>query len=291
LLTQEKIKKLLVGLDDKSVQTVITILARLTKIMPVINNQNNPKKNLNIDWFTGEEKRYIRAMREDYWNNLLQITPDCFCYKQYFLPINVFSPSVFYDKHGLENISNIDVLRDKDIIDVGGFVGDSLLILCPLTNKNVYTFEAVSENFNYLLQTIEYNNLTNVKPFKKALGSAKKIVPMVVTSSGSFVADAKSSNTEDVEMVTLDSMVEEYGLNVGLIKVDIEGAEQDFLKGAINTIRKYKPILLLSIYHSINDFLEIKPIVESWNLGYRFKIVKPIDGNLIVETLLIAEYI
>jgi FkbM family methyltransferase len=290
-ITYEKTKKLLAGLDDKSVQTVVTILFRLTKVMPIINNQRNLKKCLKIDFFTGEEKQYIKTLREDYWNSILQVTPDCFCYKQYFLPLNIFSPSVFYDKHGLKNILNIDAVQNKDIIDVGGFIGDSLLILCPLTDKNVYTFEALSENFNYLQQTIAYNNLTNVKPFKKALGACKKIVPIEITSSGSYITDTKSSNTEDVEMDTLDSIVEQYGLNVGLIKVDIEGSEQDFLKGAINTIKKFKPILLLSIYHSINDFFEIKPIVESWQLGYRFKIVKPVDGNLIAETLLIAEYV
>ena len=68
-----------------------------------------------------------------------------------------------------------------------------------------------------------------------------------------------------------------------------EGAEQEFLRGAINTIKKYKPILLISIYHSIDDFLDIKPMIESWDLGYHFEIVKPVDGSIMFETMLIAE--
>jgi FkbM family methyltransferase len=289
-ITYTKLSKLLADLDEESVKTVTTILCRLKKIMPIIKNIYNLKKKLRIDFFTSKEKKYIRELREDYSNNIIQIAPDCFCYKNYFLPINAFSPSVFYDKHGLRNILNIDAARNKDIIDVGGYIGDSLLILCPLTRKNVYTFETVSENFNFLEKTIIYNNLTNVKPFRMALGSGKRTVYINGDGSGATVSDGGESDSEKVEMNTLDNIVEQYNLNVGLIKVDIEGAEQDFLKGAMNTIRKYKPILLLSIYHSINDFFEIKPIVESWNLGYRYKIVKPMDGNLIAETLLIAEH-
>jgi len=38
-----------------------------------------------------------------------------------------------------------------------------------------------------------------------------------------------------------------------------------------------------------HDFFELKPIIESWNLGYRFDIYKPTDEGVRVDTLLIAE--
>jgi hypothetical protein len=36
--------------------------------------------------------------------------------------------------------------------------------------------------------------------------------------------------------------------------------------GAEKTIKKDKPILLISVYHTGKDFFEIKPLLESWNL-------------------------
>ncbi|HHU71606.1 MAG TPA: FkbM family methyltransferase, partial [Clostridiales bacterium] len=97
---------------------------------------------------------------------------------------------------------------------------------------------------------------------------------------------------ESVIQKTLDSYVNENNLNVGLIKVDIEGAEQDFLDGAIETIIQYRPILIISIYHSLDDFFNIKPKLEALNLGYTFKIYRPIlKRSIISETLLIAEII
>jgi len=66
-------------------------------------------------------------------------------------------------------------------------------------------------------------------------------------------------------------------MTVGLIKVDIEGAERDFLAGAERTIREQKPVLIISIYHSADDFYSIKPLIESWGLGYKSKVWKPLD--------------
>jgi len=90
-------------------------------------------------------------------------------------------------------------------------------------------------------------------------------------------------------MITLDSFVDKFGLEVGLIKVDIEGYEREFLKGAEKTIREQRPTLIISIYHHAADFFDIKPIIESWNLGYRFKVYKPVDFSISREVLLIAE--
>ena len=48
-----------------------------------------------------------------------------------------------------------------DIIDAGGFIGDSVLVLSPLTGGKVYTFEPVRENFDLMQKTMELNHITN----------------------------------------------------------------------------------------------------------------------------------
>ena len=75
----------------------------------------------------------------------------------------------------------------------------------------------------------------------------------------------------------MDNFVEENNIEVG------------FLEGAVNTIKTQKPILMISIYHSYDDFFNIKPLIESWNLSYKFKIFKPIQPSITSETMLLAE--
>ncbi|MCC8278461.1 FkbM family methyltransferase [Campylobacter sp. VicNov18] len=63
-----------------------------------------------------------------------------------------------------------------------------------------------------------------------------------------------NTSYEEVEVTTLDSYLEKNPLDIGFIKVDIEGFEQEFLKGAVNTIKTQKPTMLISIYYNPNDF-------------------------------------
>ena len=60
--------------------------------------------------------------------------------------------------------------------------------------------------------------------------------------------------------------------------------------GGVNTIITQRPVLLISIYHNIDDFFEIKPWLQNMNLGYSFKIIRPIlNYSFFNETMLLAE--
>ena len=166
------------------------------------------------------------------------------------------------------------------------------MIFSPLTCKKVYSFEAVTENVEKMILTLKMNHIENAVVENLALGSQIKKCQINVAGSASTIDNCmgvKVEKQQEVYMTTLDDYVIRNNLNVGLIKVDIEGAEQDFLQGARKTIVQYKPILLISIYHSLDDFLSIKPIIESWNLGYKFKIYRPTIKKVVAETLLIGE--
>ena len=104
-----------------------------------------------------------------------------------------------------------------------------------------------------------------------------------ITSDESFRRYDKSFT---VETMTIDKYVQENNLNVGFIKVDVEGTEQKLLKGAIETIKSQKPFLILSIYHNPSDFYEIKPWIEKLDLGYNFKISKERPWTFLADTVL-----
>jgi len=71
-----------------------------------------------------------------------------------------------------------------------------------------------------------------------------------------------------IETVSLDEFLGDK--RVDIIKMDIEGAEMEALKGAQNLIRRNKPCLTLSIYHKPEDIIELPLYVYSLNRNYKF---------------------
>ena len=173
---------------------------------------------------------------------------------------------------------------------MGGFLGDSSLIFQEYTDKEIFCFEPMQENYQNILQTIKINHTSKIIPINKALGSRQEELEISCLGGGSsFIYQNKNAKKERIGVITLDSYVQEHHLEVGLIKVDVEGFEMEFLKGALETIKTQKPAMILSVYHSVNDFFKIKPFIESLDLGYQFQIFKPIDGNILIETCLLCE--
>ena len=91
-----------------------------------------------------------------------------------------------------------------------------------------------------------------------------------------------------MKVVSIDDFVSERKLSVGLIKIDVEGTELDVLKGAKKTIKEFKPILLIGIYHNPEEFFGAKRYIENLISGYKFKIKHLFDFLPLFETHLIA---
>ena len=201
---------------------------------------------------------------------------------------------MFYYKYCLNEIDNLDSVKNTTIIDGGAFIGDTALIFSELEPKEIISFEPIKENAERCLETIRINGLKNVIVEIKALGAHDGIINMHSAGEGSTCYPREEdrdfySAIEAVPIVTLDGYAKSKQLNIGLIKLDIEGSESECLIGARDIIAEQHPIMLICIYHNRNDFFGIKTMIEKWNLNYRFKIRKPTVPNATYETILIAE--
>ena len=272
------------NLDADSIETISLALKRLFII------QNSTDEWLSL--YSTHEKQVIEHIREHFLSSITPLSESCFYCNGYMLPINHFESCVFWDRCGIPHLDHPDRLRNLDIIDAGAFIGDSALIFSELTSGTVHAFEPIPQNYQYMLETIKLNGKTHIVPNLASLGDrcGKLTISVSDSSSSHFENSALSYHgTVDADMVTLDEYVSTYGLHVGLIKADIEGAEQMLLRGAMNTIKTQRPALLISIYHNADDFFHIKPMLERLDLGYHFKVRHPVCGSVLTETLLIAE--
>lgn len=96
------------------------------------------------------------------------------------------------------------------------------------------------------METIKLNHLEKVIPIDKGVGEKSTIVNFSSLGAASCVAE---EGNDKMELISIDDIVRENDFTVGLIKMDIEGYEFEALRGAKNTIEKFKPVLLISIYH------------------------------------------
>lgn len=59
------------------------------------------------------------------------------------------------------------------------------------------------------------------------------------------------------------------GRQVTFLKMDVEGAEEEVLKGARNTIMQQHPRLAVSVYHKLSDIQTLPELILSYYPGYR----------------------
>jgi FkbM family methyltransferase len=86
-----------------------------------------------------------------------------------------------------------------------------------------------------------------------------------------FIKASPSVTRVGVPVTPIDSLVDRLELDrVDLIKMDIEGSEQEALKGAARTLARFKPRLAIAGYHKPSDPERIPAIVRGANPAYRF---------------------
>ena len=282
----QRFSALISGLDNESRNTVSDIIHRMGMIA-------DGNKSLQDVYTQREQEEFVR-MNDEFSSKIVKLNDNLYYYNGYYLPVNQFDSSVFFTRYGIDKLTTLDSVRNKHIIDAGGYVGDTALLFSSYTDKNIHVFEASPSNMDIIRETIRLNHLDNIVPVSKALGekSGTARFSLGERNSCNSLVERPGYNYPDhieVPVVTLDDYVRENDLEIGLIKVDIEGGEQLLLRGAVETIRTQHPILLISIYHSANDFFEIKPMIEKMCDKYTFRIVKPANPAIALETILLAE--
>ena len=193
--------------------------------------------------------------------------------KKYKLPLDYYEESTFKYKHGLKFLPNniIKTLDNKDFIDCGAYIGDTALMFARDYNPNkIYSFEPNLDNYNFFLENIELNNLKNVIPINKGVGEKSCNVDFYSLGPASYIPD-EGGNTK-IEIISIDEFVSEKNLTVGLIQMDVEGYELKVLKGAARTIKLFKPVLLIEIYHNPEQFFRTKKYIQELMPDYLFEI-------------------
>ncbi len=166
------------------------------------------------------------------------------------------------------------------LLDAGAFVGDTsekFIYNNFGIFKHIYAFEpglkqlnAMKIRFNRLKEEFAIDD-NKISIINKALSykNDKLYLNTSVTFSGYNITQEKSE--EIIDVISIDNFLD--GNPITFLKSDIEGEEFNMLKGAENTIKKYKPKMAISVYHRPDDLLTIpkyiKELVPEYNFSLR----------------------
>lgn len=169
----------------------------------------------------------------------------------------------------------IKARRGDYVIDAGGGWGDTALYFAHEVGPEgkVYTFEFTPENLEVFDRNIKLNSelADRITVLPRALWERSGEECTYSPHGPATSLNNGKEGSMRVTTLSIDDFVKEEKLpKVDLIKMDIEGAELDALRGAEETIRTFKPRLAISVYHKPNDIVDIPLYLNDLGLGYEF---------------------
>ena len=175
-------------------------------------------------------------------------------------------------------------------IDAGAFDGAEAKWLsekAPQGSK-ILSFEYDKDNFDKFLSN-QHNDIGNIEFIHAGLWSHSGFGEVAGSGVGAMVkfnpADTNKADSGN-PLITLDEFYSDHyqGTPVSFIKMDIEGAETEAIKGASTIIKEHRPALAISIYHKPSDLWEIPLLIHSLNPDYSFFISQ--HAAILTETVL-----
>jgi FkbM family methyltransferase len=154
---------------------------------------------------------------------------------------------------------------DRDVIDVGANIGFfSVLAANLLGTGKVLAIEPTPEAIIRLRKNIAENKVeARTLIFEGVAGSEAgertihSIDGMEEYASAQPIrhpsVSGKNTRQLSVQSQTIDQLVADHSLSPGLIKIDVEGAEQQVLNGAAKTLEAHRPVILCEL---ARDLLE-----------------------------------
>jgi len=142
--------------------------------------------------------------------------------------------------------------RAKIALDIGankGVYTHTLARLCCA----VQAFEPHPKMYPLLARALPANATAHNVALSDADGTAELVIPSYnkagFTNQGASLDVSKKSAPFGYETVAIQARtLDSYNFtNVGFIKIDVEGFEASVIKGALNTIRREKPVLMIEI--------------------------------------------
>lgn len=181
------------------------------------------------------------------------------------------------------------VTKDSIVVECGAHIGTHTLKLALLAN-HVYAFEPMPSTNKVLHRNLLLNTTGNVTIFQEGVSDASGSTTFRWIPFGNPGASCLDNNpmvlpsnlpsveTIHVPLRTIDSLNLD---RLDFMKIDVEGYESLVIKGAMNTIRKHRPVIVMEVWSNLHTDTSIEhtryKYRELLSLGYNVSHVEGPD--------------
>lgn len=159
------------------------------------------------------------------------------------------------------------VESNEILLEIGAAEG-----LFPLTVlnkcKHVYLVEPSKTFYNCLNKTYA-NHLDKVTIFNSAVGNINGEIAFNEDSFDGMISESNDADSEKIQINKIDNLFKN-GEKITYMKADIEGFEEEMLKGAEQTIKRNKPKIAITSYHKQNEPNEIIALIKGFVPEYNY---------------------
>lgn len=199
-------------------------------------------------------------------------------------PITMFTgPGACYttfvhQQYRCETADGVIECESGDVaVDAGGCYGDTALYFAHKAGPHgrVESFEFLPVNVAVFRRNLQLNPelASRIRLHENAVYSESGRELFVLENGPGTRVVASTDDPEALAVRTLkiDDLVASGGLpRIDFIKMDIEGAELEALRGCEAVLRRFKPKLAVTVYHDFKDFWTIPRFLDGLGLRYRF---------------------
>jgi FkbM family methyltransferase len=156
-------------------------------------------------------------------------------------------------------------------VDIGAYTGDTLAAVSQFAGDSLrayYGFEPDARNYDSLVaqaaDVARRREDLRVVTRRTAIGAAHGTISFA--GDGAATSQVSATGAESVECAPLDSL----GVDPSYVKIDVEGAEADVLRGAAETMGRWKPTVAIATYHRPKDLFDLPLWLARNAPGYQF---------------------
>jgi FkbM family methyltransferase len=304
-----KIKKLLMGPKAilKSKKLIKNLSSSLYQYL-ILRKQNIELKLKNGETITVSRFLYPRIIYYYYLGYLNDVNKNEVSFKIdnkiYFFPIKVLSSNNigaiilliksnwqyknnYWEKNGIkfkhaygaifqvfeeEDYKFLNV-KDKNVLDIGAFVGDSAIYFILKGAKKVYAIEPHPDAYNEMIENIKLNNMGDkIIPINIGINYEKDYINIHTEALNTQGTLLKSEgNGIKVPAGKLSDIIDKYNIDAQILKMDCEGCEYDIILKDYDTIKEFDEIGFE--YHAYNTKIPVNKLLEKLNKDFECKII------------------